>query len=897
MSKSNYQIKQERLFDIKKLGDTSAAITQIQELLGEFPDFILGWIELGLIYRRLGDRQSALSTFEEAIKLHPNNQVLKLELSSEQLYFNQLEACRKNLQELLEANPKNESAIIRLGIISRKENNRKKALTLFKKALKLNPENIYANIHVATELRYFERFDQAEEQLKTAIKNHPNHFNILMQLGELAQTRQKLYVALEYFQKAIENYPESIEPQLSKISVFRDLDRFDEAKNNLKILKESHPEDARILIHLGQIERRLGQREKALQWFRLAQEKASSPDQKLEYQILAIEELRDLGRLDEAIKLIDAIIQKFPDHIRAQMVKGSIVQRKPNLIEAANLYKSILSHEPHHLNSRIQLARIYSQSGQVETAITLLEETYQLLGANIQILMQLGSLNQALEDWETARQWYQKACQEYPDNPQGYCDLANLMFLEGETESAIQLLEKAQVKIPNSVPIIIKLIEFKMRLGNFYLSQKNLRDWLNRFPDNIQLLWQLCRVHMEQGDYSEALDVLDKISTDNQEWMRRTEHLRANIYLHQYDYKTAEEHFRKVISLAPIAVGERNQLACILMATGRIDQARQELKIATEELNIKMPPGKSAVPLKSHAAMVTNELRINPPLLAKLQKAQQETEYEKLLALSSLLTQEPTYLGTALYLARELREQGIFDEIQPALSKNSTNIPSIPKRIVQFWDEPEPPPEVQRVCQSWIDLNPEYEYTRFSLATAIAFLKEHYDEKVLKAFANCDQPATQADLFRLAYLNKMGGFYADADDQCRQSLDILVNLSPELVVLQEVFACIGNNFIGCIPGQNMIRIAFDQAVNNLIDYSNESPWFKTGPGLLTSAVCSGLVPYLTYKDYQMWPRIFVLTQAQLKKMINQHIPLAYKRTNKSWQNDAYRRRIQVKTIL
>ena len=1100
MNKSKNQTAKERLSEIKKLGNSNEAIHQIKELLGDFPDFIPGWLELGLIQRRLGDRKSALNTFEKAIKITPKNQRLKLELSAEQLYFNQFAECHKNLEELLKINPKNIGAIIRLGELYRKDKKRIEALKLFQKALELHPQNIVANINVAIELGNSGDLEAAERQLHQALKYHPNHFNVLihlghlerqrqqneqalkwftlankqasnsiaatnaelyaieelrtlgkieeavatiqpilqqlpdnirakliygtllkskrefkaavelyqeiitlkpnniqthlelatclgelektqealeilenaadcapndirvfqtfgnlyrkqqnrqqalkyyqkalaidpqniaanlnvatelrelgdseaaekqlhlaleyhphdfnalMQLAQLEQRRQKLDTALKYFQKTIANHPERIEPHLAKINILGNLGRFDVAKNSLKILHQKYPEDSRILISAGHLERKLGLREKALKWFLLAQEKASNPAQNLESQILAIEELIALGRLDEAIKLIEPIIQQFPQNLRAQMIKGSILQKQPNLIAAENVYRSILSTEPNHLNSRIELARTYSQLGQIETAISLLEETYQLSGANIQIFMQLGSLNQALEDWETAGQWYQKACREYPYNPQGYCNLANLMFLEGETESAIKFLQEAHVKIPYFVQISLKLIEFQIRLGNLEVSHQLLKDALNHFPNNVQLRWQLCRVHMEQGNYSAALDVLDTISTDNQDWIRQTQNLRANIYFYLYDYYKAEKHFKQAISSAPVATGERNRLATILMLTGRIDEARQQFKIATEELKQKTPLGKSAVPLKSHPAMVTNELRINPPLMAKLQATEQETGYEKIIALGSLLAQEPTYLGTGLYLAKELRAQGIFDNLQQALSQNSTSLPAIPKRIVQFWDEPQPPKEVQKICQSWSDLNPEYEYTRFSLDTAITFLKEHYDQKVLKAFANSDQPATQADFFRLAYLNKMGGFYADADDLCCQSLDTIVNLNPELVVLQEDFACIGNNFLGCIPGQSMIRTAFYQAVDSLNHYCNEGPWFKTGPGLITSVVCSGLLPYLTYTDYQIWPRLLVLTQAQLRKIINQHISLGYKRTAKSWQYNAYQRRIKV----
>jgi len=177
----------------------------------------------------------------------------------------------------------------------------------------------------------------------------------------------------------------------------------------------------------------------------------------------------------------------------------------------------------------------------------------------------------------------------------------------------------------------------------------------------------------------------------------------------------------------------------------------------------------------------------------------------------------------------------------------------------------------------------------FSLDKAIAFLQENYDSQVLQAFNNCHHAATKSDFFRLAYLNKMGGFYADVDDKCLQPLDALVNHNPELIVAQGLRSNIENDFLGCIPGQVMIAAAFNQAVESLIDYCNESPWFKTGPALITSSVCNGLVPYLTTPDYPDLPRIIVLNQSQLRHTVHQHLPLAYKKTNKSWNHDAKRK--------
>lgn len=679
MSKSKNNTASGCLSNIKKIDNLNEAKTQVKQLLAEYPNFISGWLELGLIYRKLGDRASALNTFQAATKLAPKNQKIKLQLSAEQLHFNQFSECHKNIDELLEINPQHVRGIIRSGEIYRQEQKRSEALKLFKQALAIAPQNRKANLEVARELKYSGDLEAAAAQLHKALEYHPDDFEILMQLVQLEQKQLKLEIALDYIDKVIDHYPDRIKPHLKMIDILVQLDRFDEAKHHLKILHQKYPDEFPVLICFGRLSRKLGLEKKALQWFNLAQEQAENPVHNLQAQLLLIEELRNLGHFDEAIKLIDLTIQQFPQNLCAQMIKGSILQKKSNLIAAANLYKSILYTEPKYLGARIQLAKTYSQQGQIKTAIGLLEETYQLSGSNIKVFIQLGSLNQALENWEIAFKWYQKACKKYSFYPQGYCSLANLMFLLGETDSAIKLLQEAQIKIPNSLPIRIKFIELQMRLGNLDLSDKLLKDELKQFSNNIQLLWQLCRLQIRQGNYNAALDTIDKIYTDNQDWIRKIQNLRADIYFCLYDYEQAEKQLRQAIAITVVATRERNRLAQILMLTGRINEARQELKIATEELKLKVPIGKSPIPLKSHIAMITNELRINPPLMAKLQAAQQEIKSERIIAFGSLLAQAPNYLGTALYLARELRTQGIFEQLQQSLSQNSTSLPSIPK--------------------------------------------------------------------------------------------------------------------------------------------------------------------------------------------------------------------------
>lgn len=329
------------------------------------------------------------------------------------------------------------------------------------------------------------------------------------------------------------------------------------------------------------------------------------------------------------------------------------------------------------------------------------------------------------------------------------------------------------------------------------------------------------------------------------------------------------------------------------MMQGRLEEAYGQLQLGTEELKIRKSPEISYIPLKNNVVMVIDYLRLNPPLLEKMQQIYQEQGISRNQMLAGVIAEEPAYVGASLYLAMSLRQQGVFAKLRRSFERVGNRSPKvvsgmdqIPRRIVQFWDSGAPPMEMQRLMASWLEQNPGYEYVRFSTRSASMFIRKYCDENILKAFQLCEHPANQSDLFRLIYLSMMGGFYVDADDRCLASLEPLVASGAELVVYQEEYA-IGNNFIGCVPGQTAIRLALAEAVGSLLEYSAESPWFKTGPGLVTSSICSTLLPFLSCGDYRVWPRLAVLTLEELKSYVWSRGELAYKNTGRSWYRVAY----------
>lgn len=72
--------------------------------------------------------------------------------------------------------------------------------------------------------------------------------------------------------------------------------------------------------------------------------------------------------------------------------------------------------------------------------------------------------------------------------------------------------------------------------------------------------------------------------------------------------------------------------------------------------------------------------------------------------------------------------------------------------------------------RAWWDMNPEYEYSFFGDVHAMRFVRAHASPRELRAFLSVQTGSQRADLFRVLYMRKMGGVYADIDQELRAPL-------------------------------------------------------------------------------------------------------------------------------
>ncbi len=96
-------------------------------------------------------------------------------------------------------------------------------------------------------------------------------------------------------------------------------------------------------------------------------------------------------------------------------------------------------------------------------------------------------------------------------------------------------------------------------------------------------------------------------------------------------------------------------------------------------------------------------------------------------------------------------------------------VQKVPKIIWQTMKTNEVPIFMKNYADSWIDLNPEYEYRFCDDDDIVDFLKADFPE-YLDGYNKLKYGASKADLWRYLIMYKYGGVYADIDCKCIRPL-------------------------------------------------------------------------------------------------------------------------------
>jgi mannosyltransferase OCH1-like enzyme len=355
-------------------------------------------------------------------------------------------------------------------------------------------------------------------------------------------------------------------------------------------------------------------------------------------------------------------------------------------------------------------------------------------------------------------------------------------------------------------------------------------------------------------------------------------HLAGLLAEARFQYSAAAAQYRTAVGFNPIDPNLYLDFARLSLITLDLEACEQALRSFTGlTQSSALRRGLSPKLRQNFVGQLLDEFRLDSEALSQLLELRSLSDERQLPLLRELVKDYPDYTAGSLLAIAMLRKTGVFDApFQPQGS-------FIPRRIIQYWDSA-PPSDITELMTTWRHHNADYEWQCFDDDSAEAFLEAHFPARVVSAYRLASQPAQKADLFRLAWLAREGGIYADADDCCTAPIDSLLPRGASLALYQENYGSIANNFIAAIAGHPIILAALDLAVEALQRDDHDMVWLSTGPGLMTRTFAHH---WATSEDSDWLRSVSVMTLGEIQRVVAVHCHARYKATERSWSKASF----------
>ena len=350
------------------------------------------------------------------------------------------------------------------------------------------------------------------------------------------------------------------------------------------------------------------------------------------------------------------------------------------------------------------------------------------------------------------------------------------------------------------------------------------------------------------------------------------------------DRGAAREAFLRAECLDGRNAGTQWGLCRLAMHDLDIERARRHLRRYAElTAGHVRARGGAPHPSQSHYGQILDELALDHAAVTHLHPVAARPAAERMARALAFVADNPDSTAASLVAMVAARE------IAGALGRRGQDAASpIPRRIVQFWDDPEPPADIGRFMGEWRSGSPGWSHTRLGDREARAFLRTHHGTAAVAAYDRLQEPAQKADLLRLAVLSEEGGVYLDADDRPRAPAEALLDGGAGLILYQEDFGTIGNNMLAAVPGHPVMRRAFETALEAMLRGDRDVVWLSTGPGLITRAL-AGWLAEAGEEWRERLGQVTVLHRRELFRCVAVHCHAAYKRTDRHWSNSTFAR--------
>lgn len=424
---------------------------------------------LGVAERQAGDRTAARAAFVQAVKLDAKLVGAQLNLARLDIAEGAFDAAAARLNPLFKANEKNPEVLFELSVLAERRGQPADAQRWLEKTVDIGgPREIRWPLALANFHMRHGRAEPALEAAKIAISRAPEDLSAILTLARLSLANKDATAARVSLTTA------------TRVAEFN-------AQAQVQI--------ALLQIEAGNLDGAAYSLEKAL---------SGQPSYLPAQALMAGVELQQ-GAKEKAEKRARAIVDKHPKLAIGHSLMGDIALARGETATALDAYRRAHQTEP-STDTLLRLFRNLSGKDD-QAAVQLAEQWLQNHPKDQEVLRALADGQARIGNFLAARRSYESLVKLAPDNAPVLNNLANVLHRLKDPEALI-FAERAVAKDPQNADAIDTLGWLLFEQGHTDRALQLLREARLRSPESAEIRYHLGVVLAKSGRNKEAVDEL-----------------------------------------------------------------------------------------------------------------------------------------------------------------------------------------------------------------------------------------------------------------------------------------------------------------------------------------------------------------------------------------------------
>lgn len=374
----------------KRVDDSETAEESINKAL-QFWDDEPHWYALAA--EMTADYSRAIEYYQKAIELEPEYGGHFLAMGKRHLRAKQALSAVKSFEKAISINPDRVDAWIQRALGKQALHKMTEALYSVNQAIALAPEHKEARKTAA--LLTFENgsYRESEKHLVSLLGQDPHDTDLLVLFAKTLTAQKQYDHAFRVIDKAISLEDESLELELQRASMIKQVEGPSAAIDELRIIGSRYPDRYPLVVELVSTLSEAGEIEQAIRTAQdvlVSEENGHSRDQKAHLYLLTGRLLRKSGQLDQAVHHLHKANKLVDPNYLAVLELGRVHQDRRQYEKALEQIDRAISIAPDESEGYYQAGRVLKDLKRFDQAERMLRQASKLAPYDLKIHRQLG---------------------------------------------------------------------------------------------------------------------------------------------------------------------------------------------------------------------------------------------------------------------------------------------------------------------------------------------------------------------------------------------------------------------------------------------------------------------------------------------------------------------------